>query len=94
MTNTVNINHNLFIGSESKIREKNSIVINLYKCFVSAKNLLNINAFNNIWLLYSKKTFFPKMANLQIFKEKSGLCVCPIGPLSIVQMHSLEPVAF
>lgn len=41
-----------------------------------------------------RKLFFQKMANLQIFKEKSGLCVCPIGPLLIVQMHSLEPVAF
>lgn len=91
MTNTVNINHNLFIGSESKIREKNSIVINLYKCFVSAKNFLNINAFIYLVVIF-EENFFLKMS--QIFKEKSGLRVCPIGPLLIVQMHSLEPIAF
>lgn len=41
---------------------------------------------------YIRRKLFLKMSNLQFFKGKSGLCVCPIGPLLIVQMHSLEPI--
>lgn len=43
---------------------------------------------------YIRRKLFLKMSNLQFFKGKSGLCVCPIGPLLIVQIHSLEPIAF
>lgn len=59
--------------------------------FCICKEFFEYKCFYYLVVIF-EENFFLKMS--QIFKEKSGLRVCPIGPLLIFQMHSLEPIAF